>query len=39
MTLLRRAGVDLDRPEPVQAVVAQLGALVDQLEEALAAVR
>ena len=32
MTLLRRAGVDLSSPEPVRAVVAQLDALVTQLE-------
>jgi oligoendopeptidase F len=36
MTLLKRAGVDLSRPEPVRAVVDQLDALVTQLDEALA---
>ncbi|MCC7416094.1 MAG: oligoendopeptidase F [Acidobacteria bacterium] len=35
MALLRRAGVDLSRPEPVQAVVAQLDSLVSRLEAAL----
>ena len=35
MTLLQRAGVDLGRPEPVRAVVAQLDTLVSRLEEAL----
>ena len=33
MTLLERAGVDLRRPEPVQAVVDQLDRRVSQLEE------
>ncbi len=33
MALLQRAGVDLSRPEPVQAVVDQLDTLVTQLEE------
>lgn len=37
MELLRRAGVDLARPEPVQAVVAQLDRLVTRLERELAA--
>lgn len=36
MTQLERAGVDLTRPEPIQAVVEQLGALVDELEQNLA---
>jgi oligoendopeptidase F len=35
MELLRRAGVDLGRPETVQAVVQQLDDLVSQLEEAI----
>jgi oligoendopeptidase F len=35
MTLLQRAGVDLSRPEPIRAVVAQLDALVTQLEAAI----
>ena len=35
MALLQRAGVDLGRPEPVQAVVAQLDALVTELEAAI----
>ena len=35
MTLLQRAGVDLSRPEPVQAVVEQLDRLVTQLEQAI----
>ena len=35
MALLQRAGVDLSRPEPVRAVVAQLDTLVSRLEEAL----
>jgi oligoendopeptidase F len=38
MTLLQRAGVDLSRPEPVRAVVAQLEALVTRLEKTLAGV-
>ncbi|MEO8483541.1 MAG: oligoendopeptidase F [Acidobacteriota bacterium] len=33
MTLLKTAGVDLAAPETVQAVVTQLSALVDRLEE------
>jgi oligoendopeptidase F len=33
MTLLRNAGVDLSEPSTVQAVVEQLGRLVDRLEE------
>jgi oligoendopeptidase F len=37
MDLLKRAGVDLSRPEPVKAVVAQLEALVDRLERAIEA--
>ncbi len=32
MALLQKAGVDLSRPEPVQAVVDQLDGLVTQLE-------
>ena len=35
MALLQRAGVDLGRPEPVRAVIAQLDALVARLEAAL----
>lgn len=35
MTLLQRAGVDLGRPETVQAVVQQLDELVTQLEDAI----
>jgi oligoendopeptidase F len=35
MTLLRRAGVDLSRPEPIQAVVDQLDRLVTELEQAI----
>jgi oligoendopeptidase F len=35
MTLLQSAGVDLSRPEPIRAVVAQLDALVSRLEQAL----
>ena len=35
MALLQRAGVDLGRPEPVRAVVAQLDTLVSRLEKAL----
>jgi oligoendopeptidase F len=38
MALLKRAGVDLSRPEPVQAVVQQLDTLVTKLEQALDAV-
>lgn len=37
MALLERAGVDLSRPETVQAVVQQLDELVTQLEAAVAA--
>jgi oligoendopeptidase F len=37
IALLHRAGVDLTRPEPVQAVVAELDRLVGQLERELAA--
>ena len=37
MTLLRQAGVDLQLPETVQAVVQQLDDLVTQLETAIAA--
>ncbi len=36
MTLLRRAGVDLSRPETVRAVVEQLDALVTRLEQTIA---
>ncbi len=36
MALLQRAGVDLGRPETVQAVVQQLDDLVTQLEDAIA---
>ena len=35
MTLLQRSDVDLSRPEPVKAVVAQLDALVTRLEQAI----
>jgi oligoendopeptidase F len=35
MTLLKRAGVDLSRPETVQATVNQLEVLVDHLERAV----
>jgi oligoendopeptidase F len=37
MPLLRRAGVDLSRPETVRAVVDQLDGLVTQLERSIAA--
>jgi oligoendopeptidase F len=37
MNLLKRAGVDLAQPEPVNAVVAQLDALVTRLEAEIAA--
>ena len=36
MTLLQNAGVDLGKPDPVRAVVAQLDALVTQLENEIA---
>jgi oligoendopeptidase F len=39
MELLKRAGVDLSRPEAVQAVVQQLDDLVTELERAIADVR
>jgi oligoendopeptidase F len=35
MALLRRAGVDLSKPETVKAVVTQLDTLVTQLEQAI----
>ena len=35
MTLLQRAGVDLSKPETVQAVVDQLDVLVTELEKAV----
>ncbi|HWF83207.1 MAG TPA: oligoendopeptidase F [Vicinamibacterales bacterium] len=35
MALLKRAGVDLGKPETVRAVVAQLDALVTRLEQAI----
>ena len=35
MTLLLKAGIDLSRPEPVQAVVEQLDSLVTRLEREL----
>ncbi len=35
MTLLKRAGVDLSKPETVQAVVSQLDGLVSKLERAI----
>src|SRR5205085_12560769 len=35
MTLLRRAGVDLSKPETVRAVVDQLDGLVTKLEAAI----
>jgi oligoendopeptidase F len=37
MTLLRRAGVDLDQPQTVRAVVGQLDTLVTELEKNLSA--
>jgi oligoendopeptidase F len=37
MALLVRAGVDLSRPEPVRAVIAQFDTLVTRLEQTLAA--
>jgi oligoendopeptidase F len=37
MTLLKRAGVDLGRPETVRAVADQLDGLVTRLEQAIAA--
>jgi len=37
MTLLRRAGVDLDQPEPVRAVVEQMNTLVSRLEKEISA--
>ena len=37
MTLQQQAGVDLSRPETVQAVVDQLDALVARLEEEIGA--
>jgi oligoendopeptidase F len=36
MELLKKAGVDLSRPETVRAVSAQLDGLVDRLERELA---
>ena len=38
MALLKRAGVDLSKPETVRAVVDQLDTLVTRLEDAIAAV-
>jgi oligoendopeptidase F len=38
MNLLRCAGVDLSRPEPVQAVVDQLDVLVSRLEKEIEAI-
>jgi hypothetical protein len=35
MTLLKKAGVDLSRPEAVKAVSSQLDGLVDRLEKEL----
>jgi hypothetical protein len=35
MPLLQRAGVDLNKPETVRAVVDQLDVLVSQLERAV----
>src|SRR6185295_18172197 len=35
MSLLQRAGVDLSKPETVQAVVDQLDTLVSKLEQAI----
>jgi oligoendopeptidase F len=35
MTLLRRAGVDLSRPESIHAVVEQMDRLVTELEQTL----
>jgi len=36
VTLLKKAGVDLATTEPTEALVAEMGHLVDQLEEELA---
>jgi oligoendopeptidase F len=33
MEQLRKAGVDLTKPEPIQAVIDQLGKMVGQLEK------
>jgi len=33
--LLKRAGVDLSQPEPYQAVVTQMNAVMDQMEQLL----
>jgi oligoendopeptidase F len=35
MTLLRRAGVDLSKPETVRATIDQLDSLVTELEKAI----
>jgi oligoendopeptidase F len=35
MTLLKKAGVDLSKPETVRAVSTQLDGLVDRLEQEL----
>jgi oligoendopeptidase F len=35
MTLLQRAGVDLSKPETVQATIDQLDSLVTELEHAI----
>jgi oligoendopeptidase F len=35
MDQLRRAGVDLDRPDPIEAVTTRFDRLVDQLEQEL----
>ena len=39
MTLLQRAGVDLSKPEAINAVVEQLDSLVTKLEDAIASLR
>jgi oligoendopeptidase F len=39
MTLLKRAGVDLSRPETVRAVVDQLDRLVTQMEKGIASLK
>jgi len=36
LELLRDAGVDLERPEPVATALARFARLVDELEDALA---
>jgi hypothetical protein len=39
MPLLKRAGVDLSKPETVRAVVDQLDALVTRLDDALSSLK